>query len=317
VVALLLLARQDPWTEGEQQLLTALCGAYAQSWELRRARLAPAGPARWRWLRRLGGALVVAALVAVGFVPVSSTAIAPAEVVAANPLYIRAPFAGVVAAIEVAPNAEVRAGQILVRLDRRQLEAQQRVAAKSVDVAEAQVRQAGQEAITDPRVREQIALLRSKLDEARADLEYRRTLLERADIATPADGVAVFNDPGEWIGRPVEIGERIMLVAPPVSARIEIEIPVSDAVTLDDAARVTFYNNIDPDHPVDGRLVFTSYAATLGPSGVLAYTARADLAAGTALRLGLKGSAKIHGPARPLALWLLRRPINWLREQLL
>ena len=75
-----------------------------------------------------------------------------------------------------------------------------------------------------------------------------------------------------------------------------------------------FFNNINPDQPVEGRLVFASYGASLGPSGVLAYTARADLTPGTALRLGLKGSAKIYGPPRPLALWVLRRPLAWVRN---
>jgi hypothetical protein len=107
-----------------------------------------------------------------------------------------------------------------------------------------------------------------------------------------------------------------MLIAPPTSARIEIELPVADAVTLDPGARVLFFDNINPDHPIEGRLVFASYATSLSPSGVLAYTGRADLMPGTALRMGLKGSAKIYGPPRPLVLWLLRRPIAWLRELL-
>lgn len=316
VVALVLLARQDPWAAPEAQLLTALSGAYAQSWELARARRLPVAPANRRRLRRWGGAAAILGVLALGAVPVSSTSIAPAEVAAATPLFIRAPFAGVVDSIAVAPNAEVRSGQVLVRLDRRQLEMQQSVAAKSVEVADAQYRQATQEAIGDPRIREQLAVLRSKLDEARADQEYRRNLLARADIPAPADGVAVFNDPGEWIGRPVETGERIMLVAPPTSARIDIELPTSDTVTLKEGARVVFFDNINPDRPVEGHLVFASYASSLSAAGVLAYVGRADLEPGTALRLGLKGVAKIYGPPRPLALWLFRRPVNWLRELL-
>ena len=47
---------------------------------------------------------------------------------------------------------------------------------------------------------------------------------------------------------------------------------------------------------------------------VLSYTARADLDEGGALRLGLKGSAKVFGPRRPLILWLLRRPIAYIRQ---
>ena len=313
-VAALVLSRHEPFGEGDRQLLTALCGAYGQSWELAWARREPLRAWRGRRLRNLGVIATVVGVLSLGALPVTSSSVAPAEVAAASAVFLRAPFAGVVDSIVVAPNAEVRAGQVLVHLDRRQLEAQSRVAAKSLEVAEAQFRQVTQEAIVDARAREQLAVLRSKRDEARADLEYRRALLDRADLQAPVDGVAVFNDAGEWIGRPVETGERIMLIAPPTSARIEIELPAADAVTVTEGAPVLFFDNINPDRPISGRLVFVSYATSLSPSGVLAYTGRADLVPGTALRLGLKGTAKVYGPRRPLALWLLRRPLAWLRE---
>lgn len=313
-VAFLLLARRDAWTEADGPLLEALTGAYAESWELARSRRAAARPWSRRLAWRLGGALVLAALLAAAFIPVRSSAIAPAEIVARNPAFVRAPFAGVVDSIEVAPNSTVRAGQILVRLDRQQLEAALRVATKAVEVATAQYRQTTQEGIADPRVREQLVALRGRLDEARADYDYRRTLLQRADIPSPADGIAVFNDPAEWIGRPVETGERIMQISPPASSRIEIELPVAEATAFGDGAEVLFFNNVSPDRPAAGRVTFMSYATSLSPSGVLVYTVRADLDDGSELRLGLKGTAKIFGEPRPFVLQLLRRPIAYLRE---
>jgi hypothetical protein len=315
-VAVLLLARRDPWTEGEMPLLEALGGAYAEAWELSRARRASLRPARMRTFRRAAVAAVVVALVAAAFIPVRSSAIAPAEVVASAPAFVRAPFAGVVDRIEVAPNSAVRSGDVLVRLDRRELEAALAVATKALDVATAQYRQATQEAITDPRAREQLATLRGRLDEARAEHEYRLALVQRADVPSPADGIAVFNEAAEWIGRPVETGERIMQVAPAASSRIEIELPAVDAMAFEDGADVLFFNNIEPDHPATGHVVFMSYATSVSPMGILAYTVRADLTDGNALRLGLKGTAKVFGPPRPLILQLLRRPIAFVRELL-
>ena len=315
-VAHLLLARRDPWSEAEGPLLEALTGAYAESWELVRSRRASVGSWHRPLLWRLGTVLLFASIVGAAFVPIRSSAIAPAEVVARNPAFVRAPFAGVVDSIEIPPNSTVSAGQILVRLDRQQLDAALRVAAKAVEVATAQYRQTTQEGIADPRVREQLAALRGRLDEARADYEYRRTLLQRADIPSPADGIAVFNDPAEWIGRPVETGERIMQISPPASSRIEVELPVAEATIFGEGAEVLFFNNLDPDKPVAGRVVFMSYATTVSPSGVLVYTVRADLEGGTDLRLGLKGTAKIYGAPRPFILQLLRRPIAYLRELL-
>jgi len=313
-VAALLLARRAPWTDAEAPLLDALGGAYAAGWALTRTRWRPLSFEGGRTARYAAAVLVAAAAIAVAFVPVRTSAIAPAEVVARAPAFVRAPFAGVVDSIEVAPNSIVRAGQVLVRLDRRELDAALRVAAKAIEVASAQYRQATQEGIGDPRARDQLAVLRGRLEEANADYDYRRTQLERADIPSPAAGVAVFNDAAEWIGRPVETGERIMQISPPASSRIEIELPVAEATVFAPGAEVLFFNNVDPDRPVGGQVTFMSYATSLSPTGVLVYTVRADLDDGTELRLGLKGSAKVFGPPRPLVLQLLRRPLAWVRE---
>lgn len=313
-VAVLLLGRREPWPEAEYPVLENLCGAYAQAWELARIKPAPVragGTSRLKRNAIIGGAI---ALVLLALMPVRTSAIAPAEVVAKAPAFVRAPYQGVVDAILVPPNAPVKTGQPLVRLERRQLEAEFKVSAKSYEVASTLYRQASQEAISDPRAREKLGELRGKLEEGRTDYEFRRARLERSDIAAPADGIAVFNDPAEWIGRPVEIGERIMQVSPPTSTRIEIELPVTEEANFENGADVAFFNNLNPDRPSDGRLVFTSYATTITPSGVLAYVARADLGDTEGLRLGLKGTAKIFGPRRPLALWLLRRPIAFLRQ---
>ncbi len=313
-VAILMLGRRTAWQDNEQPILNVLCGSYGQAWELARARLAPVKLGGRRKIKRIAIAAAIALLVGAGLVPVRSSAIAPADVVAETPAFVRAPFAGVVDAIEVAPNAQVKTGQLIVRLERRQLDAEYKVAAKVLETATAQFRQTSQEAITDPRAREQLATLRARLDEARADFDYRQARLGRADILSPADGIAVFNDPAEWIGKPVEVGERILQVSPPTSSRIEIELPVTEATSLEEGAEVTFFSNLTPDRPVTGKVVFVSYATTVTPSGVLAYTARADLAGGADLRLGLKGTAKIFGPPRPLAVWLLRRPLAYLRQ---
>lgn len=313
-VAVLLLARRDPWTEADAPLLEALGGAYAESWELGRARRPPVRRSVWRLGRNIAIGLLAAGLLAASLYPVRTSAIAPAEVVARTPAFVRAPFAGVVDSIEVQPNSPVRAGQILVRLDRRELDAALRVAVKAVEVATAQYRQVMQEGIADPRAREQLAALRGRLEEARADFDYRRTRLERADIPSPTDGVAVFNDPAEWIGRPVETGERILQVSPAQSSRIEIELPAVEAMAFEDGVDVLFFNNIDPDRPVAAKLTFMSYATAMSPSGVLVYTVRADLNGGEELRLGLRGTAKIYGSPRPLLLQVLRRPLAWIRE---
>ena len=67
-------------------------------------------------------------------------------------------------------------------------------------------------------------------------------------------------------------------------------LPALDMESLDDMRRV-----VERTSRVDGVIGFKV--------GLIA-----------TLRLGLKGTAKIFGPRRPLALWLLRRPIAFLRQ---
>ena len=52
------------------------------------------------------------------------------------------------------------------------------------------------------------------------------------------------------------------------------------------------------------------------PEGIMAYRFRARFDAAATPRLGLRGSAKIYGPQRSLAIWLLRRPIATIRQWL-
>jgi hypothetical protein len=120
----------------------------------------------------------------------------------------------------------------------------------------------------------------------------------------------------EWAGKPVTLGERIMLVASPKHTQLQIEVSAASVVSFDMGSQVVFFSNLAPDEPIDGKLVFASYASTATPDGVLSYAFRAALDPAATPRLGLKGTAKIYGPRRILALWLLRRPLAMVREWL-
>ena len=310
----LLLARAEPWGDGEVLLLQALCASYAQAlvWhDLRRRRRLPSAATTRRGLVLGGLALLV---VVIGLLPIRSSILAPAEIVPRDPTPVRAPFAGVVDAVLVAPNAAVRAGEPLLALDTSQLASRVEVAKKALELAQVEYAQVAREAVGDARVRGRLALLKSKADQQEAELGYQQSLLARARVTATTDGIAVFNDASEWIGRPVEIGERIMLIAAPTSRLVELEVPVAEIATFAVGAPVQFFGNIAPDQPVGAKLSFASYGSALGADGVMAYVFRAELDDGVApQRLGLKGTAKVYGARRPLALWLLRRPLATLR----
>ena len=310
----LLLGRQDPFHPGELQLLSAVAGTYglalaAMELPARRERRLPP--------RRVMQGAAAVLLVAASFAPIRSSVLAPGEIVAAAPSPIRAPFEGVVDSVHVAPNAFVHRGDRLISLETTERRAKAEVADKALEIARAEYAEVSQQAFNDTQAKGKLALLRAKIEQAQLEADYNRKVLARAEIQAPADGVAVFDDAHQWIGRPVALGERIMVLAPPVSEALDISVPVADVVTFKPDSEVLFFPNISPDVPARGSLLSVGYGAAINAEGVLAYTARAELdTVEDGLRLGLKGTAKIYGPRRPFILWVLRRPLAVMREWL-
>lgn len=314
-IGYLLLGRADAWTDSDLHLLDALAGAYAQSLLLHRRDRKP-GVLQRLALRKRQMAIAAAVLLAIALFPVRESVLAPAEIVPIEPAAVRAPFDGVVGALRVEPNQPVRAGQVLVSFDRTQLQTRYEVAKKALDMAREEFADTSQQAMSDDRAKARLAMLASKVDQDQAELAYDEDMLQRAQIVSPVDGVAIFDDSSEWIGKPVVLGERIMVVASPARTQLQIEVPASSVVSFDPGAEVVFFSNLRPDRPAYGKLTFASYSSTVAADGVMSYAFRASLEHASALRLGLKGTAKIYGPRRALVLWLLRRPLTVVREWL-
>ncbi|WP_149469162.1 efflux RND transporter periplasmic adaptor subunit [Roseomonas genomospecies 6] len=316
----LLFARAEPWTEADRHLLAHLADAYAHAWLLahaRRVRLKRKG-ALWR---KAALAALVTLVVGAGALPVRQSVLAPAEVVPRTPTLVRAPFDGVVDSVAVTPNQPVGAGQPLATLDTAQLRSKLKVAQKAREVTQTEYQQAAQLAVFDPKAKAKLAILQGHLEQQAAEIAYLQGMLDRATLTAPAAGVAVFDDPNDWIGRPVTQGERIMIVANPADVELEIRLPVGDAIPLDERAEVAFFLNVAPDAPMRATLHSGSYRAQTMPDGVVAYKLKAGFdgageGQGGTPRLGFKGTAKVYGETAPLALWILRRPIATARQWL-
>lgn len=314
----LLLVRDEPWSPGEITLLGHLAGAYAHAWAaLRRAsprerlRDLLGGRRRWRALA------IPAVLLGVLTAPVRLSVLAPAEIVPADPAVVRAPLDGVIDRLLVRPNEEVAEGQPLFDLDRTALEAKTEVAVKALATAEAEYRQTAQQAVWDAKSKAQLAAAAGRVEERRTELGYLQGLLERIRVKAPRAGVAVFGDPSEWIGRPVTIGERVMLVSGERESEVEAWLAPADAIPLASEAEVTVFLNADPLAPVRASLRQIAYEAQARPDGSLAYRLRAAIRPAQAIpRIGLKGVARLDGGRTSLAYWLSRKPLAILRQSL-
>jgi hypothetical protein len=317
LIGAMLLFRSDPWSEADGHIMGYLAGAYAQSLALRQL-----GPGGFSWRtalreRRRAIIAVLGAILLLLLVPVRQAVLAPAEAIPSDPTLIRAPFDGVVDRFYIEPNQSVRAGQRLLSLDPAQLQSRLKVAQETRQIAEAELLQATQFSFSDPSYKAKINPLQGKVEQQAAEIAYIEGLLRRIELKAAHDGLAIFDDPNDWLGRPVTIGQRILVVADPVAVALEIRLPAEDAIPLAPDAEVVFFANVAPDEPIPAHLQFASYRATLTPDNIMSYRLRAAFDEGASKpRIGYKGTAKVFGHRVPFLLWVLRRPIKLVRQWL-
>lgn len=313
----LLFFRAQPFTEAE----TAAAEWMARStgyglWAWRSDRHSAKGwlksRATWRAAAIAGIVVALAALI-----PVSLSTLAPAEITPLRPIPVTSPLDGVVREIVVKPNEIVKADQLVAVLDDTGLRNRLEVAAKSLDIARADLQRATFKSFTDEPSRLELQVLNARVQEKNAEVGYLTELLEKSKLTAPQGGVAVFTSQDDWRGRPVQVGERVMLIADPSLIDITVYMPPEDAVELEPGARVELLLHVDPLSPVSAEIERASYEATQTPEGTLAYIVRARMQPGQALpRIGLRGTAKVYGGKVSLGYYLLRKPLAFVRRSL-
>jgi hypothetical protein len=309
----LALFREQPWKEGELHLLSYLGDAYGHALALSQA----AKPAKsWRERLKAKRLQLIIALIFIGalFFPIRQSVLAEAEVIPLHANLIRAPLDGVVEKFFVQPNESVTVGQKLFELDMTQLRSRLSVAEETRDIAKTEYLQTTQQAMLDPTAKSKLALLKDKWDQQVAEVEYVRSLLTRCEVTANKAGVSVFDDPNDWLGKPVTQGEKILAVADPQAVELEIRLPMDDLIELSAGNEVLFFSNVTPNHPLSATLSYFSYRASPTPAQVMAYRLKAQFTGNNELpRLGYRGVAKLYGTRRPFVLWLLRKPIRTVR----
>lgn len=317
----LLLVRELTWQPNDLALLSEWMGAWRLAWMV----MHPHGAFHWRrWLQR-GWKKIwhstpqqpwykrrpqqwAIALALVACSPIRLSILAPGELVPANPSVIRSPIEGVVDVFHVQPNQKVSKGQPLFGYDEAVIKAKLDVAMQALATSETEYRQNLQLALSDPKAKSQLLVLQGRIEEKRAETEMLNEQLKRSQVLAPQDGVVIFDDPTEWIGRPLSIGEAIMRVAAVDDMEIEAWVPVADAIPLNPDATATLYLSASPLSPAYGQLRYLSHEAVKRPDGSYAYRLRAQLTESTDHRVGLKGTVRVHGRWVPMIYWALRRP---------
>jgi multidrug efflux pump subunit AcrA (membrane-fusion protein) len=336
----LLLAREHPWQTAEVGMLSEWADAWSHVRALIQQESAwhdfwrkisgksaalPTKPekksgwtVRVKQLLRRRSLQVVLIFGMVLSLPVNLTVLAPAELIPLDPYIIRAPLDGVVERLLVIPNQLVDEQAPLLEFDRTAIQNRLAIALGTLITARAEYRQWAQQTLIDPVNRAELAAAQGQIKERETEVAFLQDLLSRGVVSAPAAGMVMFNDPSEWVGRPVVTGERIMVLAAEQAVQVEAWLSPGDAIAMEQGARVKVYLNADPLKPVDARLRYVAHEAIERPDGQYAYRLRALLTEppDERIRVGLKGTAKLEGERVSVAYWIIRRPLAATRAWL-
>ena len=306
----LLYAFDAPPPEANVPIMARLAEVYGLVYAARRgakrARMAP------RKRNLFYGTVLTLGLI--GLIPIPMTTLAPAEVVADTPYVLSAEFDGVIKDMLVAPNAKVKAGDPLVRLDDVTLRNELVLAEKELQLAEVRRRMAGLRAFVDAESKRELAVADAEAELAKARRDYAQERLDKTVLRAPRDGLALFSDVSDLTGRPVSNGEAILSIAEPTRVLLLIHAPLSHGEALREGARVRMFLDSDPVAPLEAQLTRASYRAASVPEGGMAFDAHASLTEDDIPRIGARGVAKIYGEKAPLAYFLIRRPLTLARQ---
>jgi len=236
-VGVLLLERDTPFTPDEAELLDALAPAVGPLLVLQRE--AAQGPAG-RLMRSLRGGLgavtdssrpalklglTVAAVVLLllAVVPVPYHVTASALVEGAQQRAAVAPFEGYVREAPARAGDPVKTGQLLARLEDKDLLLEKTRWESELDVAQRKEREA---MARGNRVDQRLAA--AQANQARAQLDLATSKLERVAITAPFDGIVVKGDLSQQLGSPVEQGKVLFEIAPMNAWRVILKVDERD-----------------------------------------------------------------------------------------
>jgi len=314
----LLITRDTVFRRFEITLLEPLVEAYSHAWTALGAGASTGGARLVQLIGKRSVQIAVLVLLAcLSALPIRESALAPGEIIAHQPLIVSAPVRGVVKEFHVRPNEVVTAGRLLFSLDDTEAKSRFEIAEKSLAVAKADYLRATQKSFSDQRSKSELELFKARVEAKQLERDYALALRERTKVHADRDGIAVFADVNDWIGQPVEVGQRILVLADPTRAEIQIWLAVEDGINLEPGSDVKMFLNTDPTSPLKAKIRQTSYEPEKTPEGSLAFRLKAELEPDQPVpRIGMKGTGKVYGEEVSIFYYITRRPLSALRQRL-
>jgi RND family efflux transporter MFP subunit len=258
---------------------------------------------------KLGVILLAAAGLYLGFATGEYRVGAEARIEGKVQRTLTAPFEGYVREAAHRAGDIVRAGEVLARLDDRDLRLEQARLAAQADQLGRQYREAMAQ-----RNRAQARIISAQMEQTRAQLELVEEHLARTEITAPFDGVLVSGDLTQMLGAPLERGQALFEIAPLDAYRVVLEVDehrIGD-VRAGQRGELVLSSNPGRHFPIVIEKITPVSTAREGRNH---FRVEATLESDSGLRLrpGMEGVAKVAVDERRLAAIWTGEMINWLR----
>lgn len=245
---------------------------------------------------------VAAALLVLMLLPVPDPVPAETQLEPMRRRLVASPFEARLAETLVRPGDVVTAGQTLARLDERDLRGE--LDQLSAAIHKAATERDGHLSQHEPGLAELDRLEMQRLMARHGLVESR---LEQLDVTTPIAGLVVTGDLDQALGAPVKTGEMLFEIAPLDVLRAELLIKETDRGLVRPDQKVRIRLDSLPQQTFEGtiRRIRPRAEARHEEYGFVAELELTDPAG--QLRPGMRGTAQIDQPWRPLAVRLFRR----------
>ena len=303
---------KDDYEETLKFLMHFLMPAYGTAWR----RLQPQFSLREKGFGKQHVAIALCGLLFfLLFVQVPLRIVAPCEVTASDPVLVTAPLDGIIEEVVVEPGEQVDQAQILFEYDKRVPYRNLRVAQKEVEILEAEINRAQALGLTDPKSRAQLAILALKLQKEKVNLSHAQWEASRLTVKAPETGVVILDNPDDWRGKPVQVGERVLSINDPTRTLVRIWIPEDDNIVLNADLPIKIFLNINPEHSYGARILYIANESSLSANHLPSFIAEAEwIEQPDDIKLGLKGTAILYGENVSLLYFLVRKPWAFLRS---
>ena len=291
------------WREAQRGLLPHAGAALRSLW------LKLRGPGHWTWKAGAAGAVLLLAVLLL--VPVDDRVTANTVIEGRTRQLVTAPFEGFVAEALVRPGDRVAKGQVLLKLDDRDLKLERGKLLGERDQAAAKLRQAMAE-----REASAVALASAEVQAAQGQLDLVEAKLARAALLAPMDGLVVSGDWVQQIGGPVELGKELFEIAASDGYRVVLHVPEREIARVKPGQRGVLRLSGQPQTGFSFALSRVTATASVQDAANGFRVEAAWVGDAPALSPGMQGVAKVTvGRANLLTIWT-RSSIDWLRMKL-